>query len=43
MMGLVRLHESEERFGVATFSLANQAAAFERISRFLSQASVLTP
>jgi hypothetical protein len=33
VMGLVRLHESEERFGVATFSLANQAAAFERISR----------
>src|SRR5207244_2401561 len=31
--GLVRLHESEERFGVAGFSVANQAAAFARISR----------
>lgn len=31
--GLIRLHESEERFGVAGFSFANQAAAFERISR----------
>src|SRR5882672_2688520 len=29
----VRLHESEERFGFAELSLANQAAAFERISR----------
>jgi len=31
--GLVRFHESEERFGFAELSLANQAAAFERISR----------
>ena len=33
MGGLVCLHESEKRFGVAGFSFANQAAAFERISR----------
>jgi hypothetical protein len=33
MGGLVRLDESEERFGVAVLSFANQAAAFERISR----------
>ena len=33
MAGLVRLHESEERFGVAVLSVANQAAAFDRISR----------
>src|SRR3990172_2721081 len=33
MGGLVRLHESEQRFGIAGFSFANQAAAFERISR----------
>jgi len=28
MGGLVRFRESEERFGVAGFSFANQAAAF---------------
>jgi hypothetical protein len=33
MGGLVRLHESEERFGVAGFSFAIQAAAFDKISR----------
>ena len=33
MGGLVRLHEPEERFEVA-LSVANQAAAFERISRY---------
>jgi hypothetical protein len=27
--GLVRIHESEERFGLAGFSLANQDAAFD--------------
>src|SRR5271157_2506693 len=31
--GLVRHHESEERFGITMLSCANQAAAFERISR----------
>ena len=31
--GLVGHHESEERFGISMFSRANQAAAFERISR----------
>src|SRR5688500_12588030 len=31
--GLVRLHESEERFGVAVLAFANQAAAFDRMSR----------
>jgi hypothetical protein len=31
--GLVRLHESEERFGVAVLAFANPAVAFERISR----------
>ena len=33
VVGLVRLHESEERFGVAELSFANQAVAFDRISR----------
>src|SRR5580693_2379836 len=31
--GLVHLHEPEERFGVAVLSFANQAAAFDKISR----------
>ena len=31
--GLVRLHEAEERFGVAIFSFANQASAFDRMAR----------
>ena len=32
VVGLIRLHESEDLFGTAFVSLANQAAAFERIS-----------
>ena len=45
MMGLVHLRACEERFGVATFSLANQAAALERISRSFRKrrAVVLAP
>src|ERR1019366_4265993 len=31
--GLVHSHEPEERFGVALLSFANQAAAFDKISR----------
>jgi len=33
MGGLIGFHEPEERFGVALLSFANQAAAFDRISR----------
>jgi hypothetical protein len=40
IIGLVRFHESEDRFGRSVFSRANQAAAFERISR--SNSSCLT-
>lgn len=33
IVGLIHAHESEDRFGFGAVSCANQAAAFERISR----------
>ena len=41
-LGLVHHHEPEERFGVALLSFANQAAAFERISRSRFELAVLS-